>query len=36
VGGDPQIQKAMTEFNEASRVAGLPKKKREMAVKAGG
>jgi carboxyl-terminal processing protease len=35
VGGDPQIQKALTLFNEASRIAGLPKKKREMAVKAG-
>jgi carboxyl-terminal processing protease len=34
--GDPQIQKALTLFGEASRVAGLPKKKREMAVKAGG
>lgn len=36
VGGDPQIQKSLTLFTEASRVAGLPKKKREMAVKAGG
>jgi carboxyl-terminal processing protease len=36
VGGDPQIQKAMTLFGEASRIAALPKKKREMAVKAGG
>jgi carboxyl-terminal processing protease len=35
VGGDPQIQKALTEFGEASRIAGLPKKKREMGVKAG-
>jgi carboxyl-terminal processing protease len=34
VGGDPQIQKAMTLFGEASRIASLPKKKREMAVKA--
>jgi len=34
-GGDPQIQKALTLFGEASRIAGLPKKKREMAVKAG-
>ncbi len=34
VGGDPQIQKAMTLFDEASRIASLPKKKREMAVKA--
>jgi carboxyl-terminal processing protease len=36
VGGDPQIQKSLTLFSEASRIAGLPKKKREMAVKAGG
>ncbi len=35
VGGDPQIQKALTLFDEASRIASLPKKKREMAVKAG-
>ena len=35
VSGDPQIQKALTEFGEASRIASLPKKKREMAVKAG-
>jgi len=34
--GDPQIQKGLTLFGEASRIAGLPKKKREMAVKAGG
>ncbi len=34
-GGDPQIQKALTLFGEASRIASLPKKKREMAVKAG-
>ncbi len=34
-GGDPQIQKAMTLFGEASRIASLPKKKRELAVKAG-
>ncbi len=34
VSGDPQIQKAMTQFGEASRIASLPKKKREMAVKA--
>ncbi len=34
VGGDPQIQKAMTLFDEASRIASLPKKKRELAVKA--
>ena len=33
--GDPQIQKALTEFGEASRIASLPKKKREVAVKAG-
>jgi len=36
VGGDLQVQKAMTLFGEASRIAALPKKKREMAVKAGG
>jgi carboxyl-terminal processing protease len=35
VSGDPQIQKALTEFGEASRIASLPKKKREVAVKAG-
>jgi carboxyl-terminal processing protease len=35
VSGDPQIQKALTQFGEASRIAALPKKKREMAVKAG-
>jgi carboxyl-terminal processing protease len=34
VGGDPQIQKALGLFGEASRIASLPKKKREMAVKA--
>jgi carboxyl-terminal processing protease len=33
--GDPQIQKALTLFGEAARIAALPKKKREMAVKAG-
>ena len=33
--GDPQIQKGLTEFEEAARIAALPKKKREMAVKAG-
>jgi len=36
VSGDPQIQKALGLFGESSRVAALPKKKREMAVKAGG
>ncbi|HTR04866.1 MAG TPA: S41 family peptidase [Thermoanaerobaculia bacterium] len=36
VSGDPQIQKALGLFGEASRIAALPKKKREMAVKAGG
>jgi carboxyl-terminal processing protease len=36
VGGDPQIQKSMTLFGEASRIASLPKKKRDVAVKAGG
>ncbi len=35
-GGDPQIQKGLTLFGEAARIAGLPKKKRELAVKAGG
>ena len=34
--GDPQIQKGLTLFGEAARIAGLPKKKRELAVKAGG
>jgi len=34
-GGDPQIQKGLTLFGEAARIASLPKKKREMAVKAG-
>ncbi len=34
--GDPQIQKGLTLFGEAARIASLPKKKREMAVKAGG
>ena len=34
--GDPQIQKGLTLFGEAARIAGLPKKKREMAIKAGG
>jgi carboxyl-terminal processing protease len=34
-GGDPQIQKGLTLFDEAARIASLPKKKREMAVKAG-
>jgi carboxyl-terminal processing protease len=33
--GDPQIQKGLTEFEEAARIASLPKKKREMAIKAG-
>jgi carboxyl-terminal processing protease len=33
--GDPQIQKGLTEFDEAARIASLPKKKREMAIKAG-
>jgi carboxyl-terminal processing protease len=33
--GDPQIQKGLTQFDEAARIASLPKKKREMAVKAG-
>ena len=33
--GDPQIQKGLTLFGEAARIASLPKKKREMAVKAG-
>lgn len=32
--GDPQIQKGLTLFGEAARIAALPKKKREMAVKA--
>jgi carboxyl-terminal processing protease len=35
-GGDPQIQKSLTLFGEAARIASLPKKKRELAVKAGG
>ena len=34
--GDPQIQKGLTLFDEAARIAALPKKKRDMAVKAGG
>ncbi len=34
--GDPQIQKGLTLFGEAARIASLPKKKRELAVKAGG
>ena len=34
--GDPQIQKGLTLFGEAARIAGLPKKKRDLAVKAGG
>jgi carboxyl-terminal processing protease len=34
-GGDPQIQKGLTLFGEAARIAALPKKKRELAVKAG-
>jgi carboxyl-terminal processing protease len=34
-GGDPQIQKGLTLFGEAARIAAMPKKKREMAVKAG-
>ncbi len=34
--GDPQIQKGLTLFGEAARIAALPKKKREIAVKAGG
>jgi carboxyl-terminal processing protease len=34
-GGDPQIQKSLTLFGEAARIASLPKKTREMAVKAG-
>ena len=33
--GDPQIQKGLTLFDEAARIAAMPKKKREMAVKAG-
>jgi len=33
--GDPQIQKGLTQFDEAARIASLPKKKRETAVKAG-
>lgn len=33
--GDPQIRKGLTLFGEAARIASLPKKKREMAVKAG-
>jgi carboxyl-terminal processing protease len=33
--GDPQIQKGLTQFGEAARIAALPKKKREMAIKAG-
>ena len=33
--GDPQIQKGLTLFGEAARIAALPKKKRDMAVKAG-
>ncbi len=33
--GDPQIQKGLTLFGEAARIAALPKKKRELAVKAG-
>jgi len=34
--GDPQIQKGLTQFDEAARIAALPKKKRDLAVKAGG
>ena len=34
--GDPQIQKGLTQFGEAARIAALPKKKRDLAVKAGG
>jgi carboxyl-terminal processing protease len=34
--GDPQIQKGLTQFAEAARIASLPKKKRDLAVKAGG
>ena len=34
--GDPQIQKGLTLFGEAARIAALPKKKRDLAVKAGG
>ena len=34
--GDPQIQKGLTLFGEAARIASLPKKKRDLAVKAGG
>jgi carboxyl-terminal processing protease len=34
--GDPQIQKGLTLFGEAARIAALPKKKRELATKAGG
>jgi carboxyl-terminal processing protease len=34
-GGDPQIQKGLTLFNEAARIAAMPKKKRDLAVKAG-
>jgi carboxyl-terminal processing protease len=33
--GDPQIQKSVTLFGEAARIASLPKKKREIAIKAG-
>lgn len=33
--GDPQIQKGLTLFGEAARIAAMPKKKRDMAVKAG-
>ncbi len=33
--GDPQIQKGLTLFGEADRIASLPKKKRELAIKAG-
>lgn len=33
--GDPQIQKGLTLFGEAARIAAMPKKKRDVAVKAG-
>ena len=33
-GGDPQIQKGLTLFDEAAKIAGMPKKKREVAIKA--
>ena len=34
--GDPQIQKGLSLFGEAARIAAMPKMKRELATKAGG